>query len=91
MAGRYRQKVKPRDPGLEDDLRIIRKYNDDETEPGERTLDTWTVWASSGEYSVAGETIGHAYLTWMESHHDDFVLAITCDAMEPPLILREPV
>ena len=52
-------------------------------------LDTWTVYASSGEYQVTSATLGHAYLDFIETRPDDFVSAIACDAMEPALVLAD--
>jgi hypothetical protein len=45
-------------------------------------LDTWKIIASSGDYSVDGESVGHAYLRFVESHPDDFVQAIISSEME---------
>ncbi len=39
-------------------------------------LDTWKVTASSGDYTIEAETVGHAYLRFVEAHPDDFVHAI---------------
>jgi hypothetical protein len=51
--------------------------------------DTWEIYASSGEYRVEAETAGHAYLRFTARHHDDFVLAIVCAGMEPPVAVIE--
>lgn len=51
--------------------------------------DNWTVYASSGEYSVPAESLGHALLRFMERHPDDFVSAIVCQAMQPPLVIAD--
>lgn len=51
---------------------------------------TWTVWASSGEYTVEAANVRDAYDAFVESHGDDDpVAAITCDAMSPRLVLAE--
>lgn len=51
--------------------------------------DNWTVYASSGEHGVPAESLGHALLRFVERHPDDFVHAIVCDGMEPPLTIAE--
>jgi hypothetical protein len=48
--------------------------------------DTWMVYASSGEYPVPAETLGHALLRFIERHPDDFVHAIVVEGMQPPLV-----
>lgn len=45
--------------------------------------DFWIVHASSGEYSVPAESLGHALLRFMERHPDDFVHAIVLPADVP--------
>jgi hypothetical protein len=52
-------------------------------------MDTWTVYASSGEYPVPAESAGHAFLRFTERHPDDYVSAIVNDAMRPRLILED--
>ena len=54
-------------------------------------MDTWTIYASSGEYDVEGENAAHAYLRFTETHHDDFVLAIVNTEMNPALVLADEV
>lgn len=56
---------------------------------GNRKMDEWMVYASSGEYSIKAENAGEAYAQFTATHDDDFVLAIVNDAMQPPLILAE--
>lgn len=56
------------------------------TEP---KLDSWTVYASSGEYHVAARTLAEVANTFTADHPDDSMLAITCDAMEPALKLAD--
>jgi hypothetical protein len=48
----------------------------------QRSLDTWHVYASSGEYTVEAESLGHAYLVFTGSHYDDFVQAIVSSEMK---------
>lgn len=42
----------------------------------ENIMDTWTIWASSGEYQITAENAGAAFIQFIITHHDDFVLAV---------------
>lgn len=52
-------------------------------------LDTWMVYASSGEYSVPAESAGHAFLRFTDRHPDDFVHAIVNEGMRPRLVIED--
>lgn len=56
---------------------------------GNRKMDDWMIYASSGEYSIEAANIGDAYAQFTAAHDDDFVLAIVNEAMQPPLTLAE--
>jgi hypothetical protein len=52
-------------------------------------MDTWTVYASSGEYQVAATGIAAALAAFTREHgNDDFVAAIVSDGMQPRLVLE---
>lgn len=52
-------------------------------------MDTWTIWASSGEYPETAESAIIAVAQFMTRRPDDFVSAVVCNAMQPPLVLAE--
>ena len=52
-------------------------------------MDQWTVYASSGEYQIEGESAGHAFLNFVATHPDDYVSAIVNRDMQPALVLQE--
>ena len=75
--------VDPNCHGMHDDNYHF-QWEKDAAMPGryDHKLDTWKIIASSGDYSVDAESVGHAYLRFTESHPDDFVQAIISSEME---------
>ena len=52
-------------------------------------MDTWIIYASSGEYSIGAEDAGDAFVQFTATHDDDFVLAVVSEAMQPSLSFSE--
>lgn len=52
-------------------------------------LDSWTVFASSGEYTELAEDAMAALTQFTATHPDDYVQAVVNDLMTPGLVLAE--
>ena len=50
--------------------------------------DTWTIYASSGEYQETAEDCTAALAQFIARRPDDWVSAVVCDGMQPPLVIQ---
>jgi hypothetical protein len=53
------------------------------------TLDSWTIFASSGEYQELAEDATSALAQFIARRPDDYVSAIANDLMTPRLVLEQ--
>lgn len=51
--------------------------------------DTWTVYASGGEYQVTAGDVCGAAEQYLDRHPGETVLAVVADAMSPGLVVKE--